>query len=110
MSITRKIVQIGTCLGIAIPLDVFRLLDIDPKKSRFYFRQDDSGRVFISVLLPNVKKIDERKFSNKGSKSFYVILPPILLDLWGLKFGDETEIKLNKENLMELEIIPARLK
>lgn len=110
MSIIKKTGTIGTSsAGLPIPTEVFQLLEINPEKNRYYYRQTDEGRIFISVLPLYQKKIDEKKFVKRGT-AWWIIIPVPLVALWELKPKDQIEIKLNRENLMELELIPLNSK
>ncbi len=109
MSVIKKLRKIGNSLGCPIPSEVFDLLDIDPASVKFYYRSDEDGKIFVSILAPNVKKLEEKKFIKTGS-TWGIIIPNVLIHLWEASIGDEISISLNRKNLNELEIKPTNSK
>lgn len=95
MAIIKKFRRIGSnSWGIAIPNEVFSLLNINPQETKFFFSQDCNS-ILINFIKQGKKNINEKKFV-KTSTQWGVILPNVAFEMLEVKPEvDKAEISIS---------------
>ena len=64
MALLRRIRQIGNCVTLTIPYEIFDFLGYNPSVVKYKLCQDETGAVFLIILDKGVMALDEKNFKN----------------------------------------------